>query len=61
MKTKIREEMERRSIRQRDLASRTRIDKSRISSYVNGVAFPNAKTLARIARALGCKPNALQD
>ena len=47
--------MDRKGIRQVDLARRTRIDSSRINRYVTGCCFPSAKTIARLARALGCK------
>ena len=61
METKIIKIMAERNIRQVELARATRIDKSRICCYANGAAFPSAVTLARLARALGCKPAELQE
>lgn len=40
-------------IRQADLVERTGIDKGSMSSYVNGRYMPNAKNVAKIAKALG--------
>ena len=61
MPTKIRRMMESKGLRQVDLARTTRIDISRLNGYVNGSRFPSALTLARLARALGCKPAELQE
>lgn len=61
METKIKRMMARKELSQADLARLTRIDSSRINRYVNGCCFPNARTLAKIAVALGCTAEELQD
>ena len=61
MDTRLKEMMKKMGVRQVDLARLARIDATRINRYVTGCAFPNEKTLARLARALGCKPSELQE
>lgn len=57
MKTVFTERMARamflKGIRQAELVDKTGIDKGSMSSYVNGRYMPNAKNIAKIAKALG--------
>ena len=43
-------------IRKTDLAEKVGIDRSKITSYVNGRYKPNGETLAKLAAALGVTP-----
>jgi len=57
--TKLKTMLVRRGKSQADLARATRIDDYRISRYANGNANPSPATLARLAKALDCKPDEL--
>ena len=59
--TKIKEMLTRKRISQAQAARASGIDDYRMSRYALGNAHPNEKTLARLARALGCKPAELQE
>lgn len=44
-------------ITQAEFAKKCKIDPSRMSKFLNGVALPSTKELAKICEALQCQPN----
>ena len=52
---KVKELMEERNITARSLASMTGVGESMMSYIIHGFREPNVRTLALMAKALGCK------
>lgn len=56
----LREQMKKNKIIAAELARRAEISRDAVSSYMNLRSLPSEETLARIAKALRCKPDDLK-
>ena len=59
--TKLKAAILQKGITQSDLARRSDVNVFTLNRYMTGCARPNPQTLAKLAAALDCKPDELQE